>query len=64
MTYKLPNEIIQFFEELKSTNQIKSYEHSDDVYGPEVLSITFNSGATIHIENYGVEYNCPFTFQI
>jgi hypothetical protein len=64
MTYKLPNKIIQFFEELKSTNQIKSYEHSCDDYGPEVLSITFNSGATIHIENYGAEENYPLTFQI
>jgi hypothetical protein len=63
-SYKISDEVLQFFDELKNTNQIKSYHHSFDDEYAEILVITFNSEKTITIRNWGIEYNCPLEFDI
>lgn len=57
-------EIQQFFDELVQTHQIKSYYHDNCSYPPETLTITFNSGKSIVIDNWGTEYRCPLQFTV
>ena len=50
MSYKISDEVFQFFDELKNTNQIKSYHHSYDDEYAEILVITFNSEKLSQLE--------------
>jgi len=48
-------------EVLKESGDIKDYSLYDTAYG-EYLEITFLSGKTLKIHNWGSEYNCYLDF--
>ena len=48
-------------ESLKESGDIQDYSLCDSMMG-ETLEITFPSGKTLQVINYGAEYNCNLCF--